>query len=136
MLSPDHDVTEFRTEFPQRAGVSRIWYAGLYSIRGLASAWRGQAAFRQEVLLALVMVPAAFWLGQGAVEQILLVGSVVLVLVAELGNSAIETVVDRIGSELHPLSGAAKDMGSAVVLLCLLQALLVWTLLGIQRFGA
>ena len=129
-------MTAFRTKFPRRAGVSRIWYAGLYSFRGLSAAWRGQAAFRQEALLALVMVPAAFWLGRGAIEQILLVGSVVLVLIVELCNSAIETAVDRIGSELHPLSGAAKDMGSAAVLLCLLQALFVWVLLGIQRFGS
>ncbi|MCB1844307.1 MAG: diacylglycerol kinase [Halioglobus sp.] len=129
-------MTEFRTKFPQRTGASRIWYAGLYSIKGLSGAWRNQAAFRQEVLLALVMVPAAFWLGQGATEQILLVGSVILVLVVELINSAIEAVVDRIGSELHPLSGAAKDMGSAAVMLCLLLALFVWVQLGIQRFGA
>ncbi|ANO52431.1 diacylglycerol kinase [Woeseia oceani] len=129
-------MTEFRTKFPQRAGVSRIWHAGIYSLRGLAIAWQGQAAFRQEALLAMVMIPAAFWLTEDAVERILLLGSVVLVLIIELCNSAIEAVVDRVGSELHPLSGAAKDMGSAAVLLSLLLMLLVWALIALQRVGA
>ena len=128
-------MTEFRTKFPQRDGVSRIWYAGIYSIRGLTVAWRSQAAFRQEALLALALIPAAFWLGQDFVERILLIGTVMLVLIVELCNSAIEAVVDRISSELHPLSGAAKDMGSAAVLLGLLLTLFVWVLTGIQRFG-
>jgi diacylglycerol kinase (ATP) len=131
----DFCVTEFREKFPQRGGVSRIWHAGLYSLAGLRYAWQSQAAFRQEALLALVMVPAAFWLGQTVIERLLLVGSVVLVLITELCNSAIEAIVDRIGTELHPLSGAAKDLGSAAVLFSLLFALLTWVLIGLQRFA-
>ena len=79
------------------------------------------------------MLPAAFWVGQTVVERLLLVAVVVLVLIVELCNSAIEAIVDRIGTELHPLSGAAKDMGSAAVLLSLLLALLTWALLILQR---
>ena len=129
----DACLTEFREKFPRRTGISRICYAGLYSLAGLRRAWISQAAFRQELVLACVLLPAAFWVGQTVVERLLLVAVVVLVLIVELCNSAIEAIVDRIGTELHPLSGAAKDMGSAAVLLSLLLALLTWALLILQR---
>ena len=96
-------------------GWSRLLNAFGNTNRGLAGAWREEAAFRQECALAAVLVPLGLWLAGNGVERVLLVGPVILVLVVELLNSAIEAVVDRIGEERHVLSGLAKDMGSAAV---------------------
>jgi diacylglycerol kinase (ATP) len=112
----------------------RILYAFVYSFRGFRDAWIHESAFRQEVVLAVVLIPAAFWLGETAVEQILLIGCVALVLIVELLNSAVEASINRIGTELHPLSGRAKDMGSAAVLVSLTFALFVWGTIFVQRF--
>jgi diacylglycerol kinase (ATP) len=79
-------------------GFRRILNATLFSIAGLRAAWRGEAAFRQEVLLCVVLVPTGVWLGQTAVERALLIGSCLLVLIVELLNSGIEAVVDRVGT--------------------------------------
>jgi diacylglycerol kinase (ATP) len=109
-------------------GIPRLIQACACSVQGLRSAWRNEEAFRLEVLAALVLIPAALWLGEGGVEQVLLVGSVVLVLIVELLNSAVEAVVDRIGMEHNELSGRAKDIGSAAVLLSLFLVPVVWAL--------
>ncbi|MDQ7015963.1 MAG: diacylglycerol kinase [Gammaproteobacteria bacterium] len=109
-------------------GLKRILNAGRYSWLGLQAAYRGEAAFRQELWLVLVLAPLALWLGEGGVEKALLLGSLLIVLIVELLNSAIEAVVDRFGDEWHELSGMAKDMGSAAVLLALLLVLLTWGL--------
>ncbi len=109
-----------------RKGLFRIYHACLYSMAGFKAAWRHEEAFRQEVLLTLVMAPAALWLGEDALEKIVLIGCLVLVLLAELFNSAVEAVVDRIGEEKHDLSGRAKDIGSAAVFLTLAWAAIVW----------
>jgi len=114
---------------PGATGLTRIRNATRYSWQGLRSAFRHESAFRQELLLAGVLIPAAFRVGSTAVELALLIGSVLLVLVVELLNSAIEAVVDRIGSEFHDLSGRAKDLGSAAVMLSLLLAGVVWGLI-------
>lgn len=127
-------MSDYTSKFPRRTGISRILYAGLYSLRGFRSAWTHESAFRQEALLAAVLIPGAFWLGQSALERILLIGCVALVLIVELLNSAIETTINRIGKELHPLSGQAKDMGSAAVLVSLLLTLLVWGTIFVARF--
>ena len=103
----------------QRKGLSRVLHAGGYSLAGLRAGW-GETAFRQEALLALVLLPAAFWVGRGWLETAMLSGVVVLVLVVELLNTAVESAIDRIGPEWHDLSKRAKDMGSAAVLLSLL----------------
>ena len=108
-----------------RKGLSRIFHAGGYSIAGLKAGW-GETAFRQEALLAIFLIPAAFWLGQTWVEVALLCGSVIFVMVVELLNTGIETAIDRIGTEWHALSKRAKDMGSAAVLLSLLLCLGIW----------
>ena len=108
-------MSDYTSKFPRRTGISRILYAGWYSLRGFREAWVNESAFRQEAVLAVILIPAAFWLGETPVEQILLIGSVALVLIVELLNSAVETTVNRIGTEIHPLSGRAKDMGSAAV---------------------
>ncbi|MDP3031643.1 MAG: diacylglycerol kinase [Rhodocyclaceae bacterium] len=116
-------------------GVRRLWNAFFYSANGLAAAWRHEAAFRQEVLLAVVTVPLGFWLGTDGVERALLVGSIFLILIVELLNSAVEAVVDRVSIENHELSKRAKDIGSAAVLLALANALIVWgCLLGPRVF--
>ena len=103
-------------------------------MQGFQAAWHNEEAFRSELLLCIVLVPLAFWLGQTTVEQLLLLGSLIFVISAELGNTAIESVVDRIGSEQHPLSGQAKDLGSAIVLVSNLTVLLVWGMIAYQRF--
>lgn len=107
-------------------GLTRIIKAAGYSWKGLRAAWQNEAAFRQESVAAVVAIIIACWLHVDAVTRVLLIGSVLLVIIVEVLNSAIEAVVDRIGSEQHPLSGSAKDMGSAAVLLSILLALLVW----------
>ncbi|MEQ1804354.1 MAG: diacylglycerol kinase [Burkholderiaceae bacterium] len=119
-----------------RTGVSRVVYAAGYSVAGLRSAYRGESAFRQEFWLAAVLLPCAFWLGRGWIEVALLSGSLVLVLVVELLNSAIEAAVDRISFELHDLSKAAKDFGSAAVMLSLLLCAGVWIAALWVRFAA
>ncbi len=115
-------------------GLKRIWLAFFYSMAGFQSAWKGEAAFRQELVLALIMLPLSVLLGRNSLEYVALVGSVLLVLIVELLNSAIEAVVDRIGLERHPLSKNAKDMGSAAVLVSLLFVLFTWGLIFIDRF--
>ncbi len=114
-------------------GLLRIWNALLYSLAGIRSAWKNEPAFRQEGMLCLLLVPAAFWVGSTAVERILLAGSCLLVLVVELLNSAIEAAIDRIGKDRHELSGRAKDMASAAVLISLLLAGLAWGVIGFER---
>lgn len=107
-------------------GLKRIINAFYFSIAGLKAAWKHEEAFRQEVLLFLVAIPLALWLGETIVEKLLLIGSVLLVLLFELVNSAIEAVVDRVGLERHELSGRAKDIGSAVVMLSMVWTAIVW----------
>jgi len=117
----------------QRTGFTRLWHATGYSLAGLRAAW-SEKAFRQEVLLALVLLPLAFWLGSGWAETALLAGTVMLVLLTELLKSGIEAAIDRIGPELHELSKRAKDMGSAAVLLSLLLCGATWAAALYQRF--
>jgi diacylglycerol kinase (ATP) len=105
--------------------LARLLHATRYSFAGLQAAWH-EPAFKQEALLALVLVPAAFWLGQTWLEVALLIAVWVAVLVVELLNTGIEAAIDRVGPEWHALSKRAKDMGSAAVLLSLLLAAAVW----------
>lgn len=119
------DVSSLVNPQKQRKGISRIMHAGGYSIAGLKAGWQ-ETAFRQETMLAIVMLPLSFWLGQSWLETSLLAGSVIFVLVVELLNTGIETAIDRIGPEWHELSKRAKDMGSAAVLLSLLLCAGIW----------
>jgi diacylglycerol kinase (ATP) len=109
-------------------GITRIFKAARVSWMGLSGAFREEAAFRQELALALVVIPLGLWLGRNGVERALLVAPMFLVLVVELVNSAIEATIDRIGRERHELSGLAKDIGSAAVFMSLLLLAVVWTL--------
>ncbi|MGK2941863.1 MAG: diacylglycerol kinase [Immundisolibacter sp.] len=117
-------------------GLRRIWRAARYSAQGLRAAFRGEAAFRQELLIALVAAPLGLWLGRSAAERALLLGSLLLTLIVELLNSALEAAIDRIGLERHELSGRAKDMGSAAVFVALILTATVWLLIAAGRlFG-
>jgi len=117
-----------------RRGLTRLWHAARYSLDGLRTGWQ-QAAFRTEVLAAVVLLPAAVWLGRGWVEAGVLAGAVMLVLIVELLNSGIEAAIDRIGSDWHPLSKQAKDLGSAAVLLTLLLCGSLWAAALFHRFA-
>lgn len=118
---------------PQRAdkgksGWRRLWNASRYSSDGLKAAWQHEQAFRQEIYLAVVLIPLACWLTPNGVARALLIGSVLLVILCELINSALEAVVDRISLETHPLSKRAKDIGSAIVMLALGMMMMVWSM--------
>jgi diacylglycerol kinase (ATP) len=110
------------------SGMTRLLKAFGNSMKGFAGVYKHEAAFRQELLLAIVLVPLGFYLGHTGIERALLVGSVLLVLLVEILNSAVEAVVDRIGLERHELSGLAKDMGSAAVFLSLVMVAVTWGL--------
>ena len=116
-------------------GLQRIILAVRYSWAGLQTAWRQEAAFRQEIGLAIILAPLAVWLGENATQRALLIAVLLLVLIIELLNSAIEAAMDRFGTEHHPLSGQAKDLGSAAVLVALLLAMVVWSLVALERLG-
>lgn len=111
---------------PGVTGITRIIHATRYSMKGLSSAWLHEAAFRQELLLIILLMPLAFLVGDGLTQILLLMVISWLVVIVEILNSAVEAVVDRIGSEHHELSGRAKDMGSAAVFIALALNVLVW----------
>ncbi len=113
-------------EFKGKQGLTRLFNALGYSRDGIAAAWKNEAAFREEVILAAVAIPLAFYLGKTGVERALLVGSIVFILIVEILNSAVEAVVDKASPEKHDLAKRAKDMGSAAVLLSLVNAALIW----------
>jgi len=106
----------------------RLARATRYSAQGLRAAWRHEHAFRLEVGLFVVLAPVAWWLGETATQRALLLASLGLVLIVELLNSALEAAVDRSGSEENKLAGRAKDLGSAAVLIALLQGAMVWAI--------
>lgn len=110
----------------KNTGLKRIKMAAVYSLQGITAAFRHEAAFRQELILALFAIPTACWLDVTRVERVLLIMVCVIVLIAELLNSAVESVVDRIGVEHHELSGRAKDIGSAAVFISLFLWGYVW----------
>lgn len=111
---------------PGETGIKRIIHAAGYSYQGLIAAYRQEAAFRQETWLFLASIPLALVLGNNWVEVVAMTGVLLLVMIVEILNSAIEAVVDRVGHEVHPLSGQAKDMGSAAVFMSLVLAATVW----------
>jgi diacylglycerol kinase (ATP) len=115
---------------PQRSrnGLTRLWNALFYSLDGLSAAFRHEDAFRQEVLMALILIPIAVHTPATGPGKALMIGSVLLVLIVELINSGIEAVTDRISLEDHVLAKRAKDMGSAAVMLALLNVPVVWLL--------
>lgn len=111
---------------PGKTGIRRILDATGYSLQGLKAAWAHEAAFRQELVLTLVLSVCAFLLPVTTLERIMMISSLLLVVIVELINSAIEAVVDRVSDDWHELSGRAKDIGSAAVFIALFLALFVW----------
>lgn len=128
-LPPGGDPVEVESPYKSIGGPGRIWNALRYSMRGLVLALRVESAFRQELILAALLVPTAIALSLPAIETLALIGSVVVVLIVELVNSSIEAAVDRISLDHHRLSGRAKDLGSAAVFLALMLCFLTWALI-------
>jgi len=117
------------TERDKPTGMLRLWRAFGYSFQGFRHAWREEAAFRQELCLAAVLVPCGLYLGRSGVERALLICPMLQILVIEILNSAIEAAVDRTGTERNRLAGMAKDMGSAAVMLSFAMLGTVWLLI-------
>jgi diacylglycerol kinase (ATP) len=111
---------------PGKTGIARIIAATGYSWKGFCAAYKHEAAFRQELWLAVLLTPVALLLGDNGIEYALLIGSLLLVLMVELLNSAVEAVVDRVGHEQHKLAGRAKDIGSAAVFVALVNVAAIW----------
>ena len=112
-----------------KTGLVRLMNAFGYSYAGFKAAFKHEDAFRQEVILSIVLIPLAFYLGHSAVARVLMIGSVLLVMIVELINSSIEATVDHTSIEHHPLAKRAKDIGSAAVFLALVNVAVVWGLL-------
>lgn len=117
-------------------GLRRVFNAFHFSIAGYRACFEKEEAFRQEVILALLMIPLALWLGSSGTERLILIGAVVLVLIVELLNTAIERAIDRISADRHELSKEAKDMGSAAVMTALIFAGFVWAVIVIPKILA
>jgi len=114
-------------------GLNRLLRSFGNSAKGLAGCWREEEAFRQECWLSLLVIPGAIFFGHTGMERIVLLGPMLLILVVELLNSAVEAAIDRIGTERHALSGLAKDMGSAAVLLSFLLLIASWSFVLLDR---
>ncbi len=129
----DHQVPQSKhlaaaSPFKGKTGIRRLVNAFGYSLQGFSAAFKHEDAFRQEVFLALVLIPLAVYLGDSPVERALMIASVLLVLIVELLNSAIEAAVDHTSIERHPLAKQAKDIGSAAVFIALIIVAVVWGL--------
>jgi diacylglycerol kinase (ATP) len=118
-----------QSPYKGKTGLRRLLNAFGYSMAGIKAAYQNEDAFRQEVTLAIVLIPLAIYLGDTAITKALMIGSVLLVIIVELLNSSIEATVDRISLENHDLAKRAKDIGSAAVLLSLINLVVVWGLL-------
>ena len=115
-------------------GFKRLILATGYSWKGLKASWKNEEAFRQEVMLAVVLIPLALFLDVSQIQTLLMIGSVLLLLIVEILNSAIEAVVDLVTKEKHELAGRAKDMGSAAVMLALINLAIVWLVIILSVF--
>lgn len=119
---------QLESPYKGKTGLVRLWNAFGYSLAGFRAAYKHEDAFRQEVWLAIVLIPLALWLPVTVIAKALMVGSVLLVIIVELLNSAIEATVDRISLENHDLAKRAKDIGSSAVLVSLVNVVVVWAL--------
>ena len=128
MQASDSRIACMKSHHKSRSPVTRLWNALFYSLDGLSAAFRHEGAFRSEVLMAIILIPIAVHTDTSGVGKALMIASVLLVLVIELVNSAIEAVIDRISLEDHVLAKRAKDMGSAAVMLTLINVPVVWLL--------
>lgn len=114
---------------PGKTGLKRIIDASGYSWLGLKAAFKNEAAFRQELFFCVLLIPVALYYAKTGIELAVLIGSLLLVLMVELLNSGIEAVVDRIGHEPHELSGRAKDLGAAAVMIALINVIFIWSVI-------
>ena len=119
---------------PGKTGFARLIDATRYSMQGFRAAWQNEAAFRQELVSVIILLPVAYFVARDITQFLLLTVPLLILLIAELVNSAIEAVVDRIGDEPHELSGRAKDMGSSVVFIALLLAFVCWVLIVVENY--
>lgn len=119
-------MTQHKSPYKSRGGPARLINALRYSMQGLGAALKHEAAFRQELLLCMVLIPVAIWAGNTLAEQLLLIATLFFVLIVELLNSALEAIADSVTLEKHPLIGRAKDLGSAAVMLAIIGAAIVW----------
>ena len=128
-LPPDSNSAHTESPFKGKTGLKRLFNAFGYSLDGFKAAYKHEDAFRQEVLLAIILIPLAFYFGNSHIEKAVMIASVLLVLIVELLNSAIEAVVDRVSIERHELAKRAKDIGSAAVFISLVTLAIVWGLI-------
>lgn len=127
--SPPEENLSAESPFKGKTGLTRVWNAFFYSLAGLMAAYRNEDAFRQEIWLALILIPLSLWLPASAIGHAMMIGAVLLVLIVELINSAIEATVDRISLDRHRLAKRAKDIGSAAVMVAILNVAMVWGLI-------
>ena len=120
---------------PGQTGFKRIANASVYSWQGFKAAYQYEAAFRQELFACLLLLIVLPWIAVNALQVVVLLASLFLLLICEIINSAIEAVVDRLGDEIHPLAGRAKDMGSSAVFLALLNVGICWCIVGYSNFS-
>jgi len=118
-----------KSPYKGKTGIKRLANAFTYSIAGTLAAFKHEDAFRQEVILSVVLIPLAIYLGQTAIEQALMIASILLIIIVELLNSSLEATVDRISVKHHKLSKRAKDIGSAAVFFGLVNASVIWFLI-------
>jgi len=118
-----------KSPYKGKTGIKRLANAFTYSVAGTLAAFKHEDAFRQEVILSVVLIPLAIYLGQTAIEQALMIASILLIIIVELLNSSLEATVDRISVKHHKLSKRAKDIGSAAVFFSLVNAAVVWFLI-------
>lgn len=119
---------------PGRTGLSRLFYAFGYSWLGFKACYKHEAAFRQELFLGALMLPAAVIFAETHLEMAVLIGSLFLVLMVEILNSGLEAIVDRVSSDHHELSGRAKDLGSAAVTVALINVIVIWAIIFVPKF--
>ncbi|PLC50333.1 diacylglycerol kinase [Pollutimonas subterranea] len=130
-------MTPSNSPYKSRGGIGRLFKALRYSAQGLAAAFKHEAAFRQELLLIVVLTPVAIWISRSVGEMLLLIGTMIFVLIIEILNSALEALADSITVEHHPMIGRAKDLGSAAVMLSIGLCILVWLcIIGTHMSGA
>ena len=118
-----------KSPFKGKTGIKRLANAFTYSVAGTLAAFKHEDAFRQEVILSIILIPLAIYLGQTAIEQALMIASILLIIIVELLNSSVEVTVDRISVKRHKLSKRAKDIGSAAVFFSLVNAAVIWFLI-------
>jgi diacylglycerol kinase (ATP) len=118
-----------KSPYKGKTGIKRLANAFTYSVAGTLAAFKHEDAFRQEVILSIVLIPLAIYLGQTPIEQALMIASILLIIIVELLNSSLEATVDRISVKRHKLSKRAKDIGSAAVFFSLVNASVIWFLI-------